>query len=119
MGVGVLVAVLSYFWITDPTPRMERVLQDAAVSSARAHLKYHVDPYLEFVDPGSPDRTVGKSYVFRAGDGWEVSGYYRRDENDSWHPFLMTLDAENAMTHLRVEDPALAGNSDPSIEVLP
>ena len=73
----------------------------------------------EIVDPLATDRKVGKVYVYRAGDGWEVSGYYRRDEDDEWHPFLMSLDATPAMTHLKVQDEALAGSTNPLLEVLP
>ena len=67
----------------------------------------------------SSDRTRSDLCVYRAGDGWEVSGYYRRDEDDQWHAFLMSLDGTPAMTHLKVQDPALAGVAHPLLEVLP
>lgn len=109
LGVGVLVAFLSYRWITDPTPRLERAVQESVVLAARDHLTGTVaDGDLEIVDPLTPDRKVGKVYVYRAGDGWEVSGYYRRSEDDSWHPFLMSLDATQSLLHLKVRDAALA-----------
>lgn len=119
LSVGILVAFLSYRWITDPVPREERVFQDAAISSARAYLQFHVDSHIDIVDPWSPDRAVGKSYVFRTDGGWEVSGYYRRGEQDPWHPFLIRMDEEGSMTHLKVQDPAIAGNDNPLLEVLP
>ena len=37
-GVGLLVAFLSYQWITDPAPRLERQLQEATVMAAREQL---------------------------------------------------------------------------------
>ncbi|NIV16929.1 MAG: hypothetical protein GWN47_00635 [Woeseiaceae bacterium] len=76
---------------------------------------------LELVDPLAPDRKVGKAYVYRAGAGWEVSGFYRRDADDRWHPFLMTLDESNSMTSLKVQDGALLelGEANPALEVLP
>lgn len=120
-GIGLLVAFLSYQWITDPAPRLERQLQEATVLAAREQLRGIVDSDdLEVVDPLAPDRKVGKVYVYRAGDGWEVSGFYRRDADDRWHPFLMLLDAENAMTHVRVRDAAFAeAAGDSRLEVLP
>lgn len=121
LGVGLLVAFLSYQWITNPAPRLERQLQEATVLAAREQLRGIADSGdLEVVDPLAPDRKVGKVYVYRAGDGWEVSGFYRRDADDRWHPFLMLLDAENEMTHLRVRDEALADAAgDSRLEVLP
>ena len=121
-GVGVLVAFLSYKWITNPAPRIERELQEAAVLAARQQLQdISGISGLEVVDPLATNRKVGKVYVYRAGDGWEVSGFYRRDENDSWHPFLALLDAANTITRLRVRDTALAeaAGKDQRLEVLP
>ena len=122
IGVGLIVAFLSYRWITNPAPRIERQLQEAAVAASRLHLqgRLSVDG-LQIVDPLSQDRKVGKTYVYRAGDGWEVSGYYRRDEDDDWHPYLVTLDADEALVLLRVQDEALAEQSaeDDLLEVLP
>ena len=121
-GVGLLVAFLSFKWITNPAPRLERQQQEATVLAAREQLQGVVNAgEVEVVDPLAPDRKVGKVYVYRAGDGWEVSGFYRRDENDRWHPYLMSLDASNGMTYLKVRDPALAaeaGDND-RLEVLP
>ena len=120
LGVGILVAFLSYRWMTNPAPRMERLLQEAVVLSAREYLVETTGIAApEIVDPLSPDRKVGKVYVYRSDVGWEVSGYYRRDEDDKWHPFLMALDVTPAMTHLRVKDAALAGIDNPQLEVLP
>jgi hypothetical protein len=121
-GIGLLVAFLSYRWITDPAPRVERQLQEAVVLAAREQLRDIVGSgELEVVDPVAPDRKVGKVYVYRVGDGWEVSGFYRRDADDRWHPFLMSLDAANAMTLVKVRDAALAeaADDDDRLETLP
>lgn len=103
--VGLLVATLSYQWITNPAGREERVLQISVVEAAREHLKTaigHDD--LEIVDPVSPDRKVGKVYVYPEDGAWSVSGYYRRNDDDSWHPFLMSLDATLGLGLLKVQD---------------
>jgi len=119
-GVGLLVAFLSYKWITNPAPRLERQQEEAVVLQARVSLSEVTGITTpEIVDPLAPDRKVGKVYVYRSGDGWEVSGYYRRDDDDEWHPFLMSLDAARSMTHLKVQDEALAGNANPLLEALP
>jgi hypothetical protein len=120
LGVGVLVAFLSYRWITNPAPRIERQLQEAVVLTAREQLKQATGiESPEIVDPLDPDRKVGKVYIYRSDTGWEVSGYYRRNEDDKWHPFLMSLDVAPAMTHLRVQDAALTDTDNPLLEVLP
>lgn len=78
---------------------------------------------LDIVDPLAPNRKVGKVYIYPSDAGWEVSGYYRRDDTDLWHPYLMQLDSEFALSRLKLsdQDPALIerGNDDPRIEVLP
>jgi hypothetical protein len=89
---------------------------------SRQHLEATLtNESIELVDPLSPNRKVGKTYVYRAGDGWEVSGYYRRDENDRWHPYLMSLDASQAMTHLKVQDSMLRESAEQNelLEILP
>ena len=122
LGVGSAVAFMALQWISNPAPRAERELEETIVDFARQQLRETLElDTLMIVDPLAQDRVVGKSYVYRAGDGWEVSGYYRRGEGDRWHPFLMTLNAIPAMTHLKVRDAALdeqaAANA--LIEVLP
>ncbi|MDH3431916.1 MAG: hypothetical protein OEQ14_18095 [Gammaproteobacteria bacterium] len=121
-GVGVIVAVYAFKWITDPAPRAERELEEAVVSVARQNLEQMLQlGAIEVVDPLAPDRKVGKSYVYRAADGWQVSGFYRRGEGDRWHPFLMTLDASPATTSLKVQDAELVdrAKASPILEAIP
>jgi hypothetical protein len=120
--VGLLVAVGAWRWASDPAPRIERAKQESAVIATRERLEDALGlGKIEVVDPLAPDRKVGKVYVYRAGDGWEVSGFYRRGKGDRWHPFLMVLDASQAMTHLKIQDEALLDleSANPAIEVLP
>ena len=108
--VAVAVGFLSYRWITDPEPRAERALQESAVMAAReAIMSAVVADSIEIVDPLATNRKVGKAYIYPNDDkgdngGWVVSGFYRRDENDRWHPFLMTLNADLLVEHLKVRD---------------
>ncbi len=120
-SVGVLVAVLAYRWATDSGPSLERQREENVVMASRDWLESTLDiGELVIVDPVSPDRKVGKVYVYPAGDRWEISGYYRRDKTDLWHPYLVTLDAALALRHLKVSDTELLHRSgDGVLEVLP
>lgn len=62
------------------------------------------DGELQLVDPLSPDRKVGKVYIWPIGGGWEVSGHYRRGDRDVWHPYLMKLDSASQLVSLAVKD---------------
>ena len=124
LAVGLIVATVSYRWIADPGAREHRDRELHAVGQARVSLQQFVgSDRLEIVDPLEPDRTVGKVYIYPAGDGWEVSGFYRRNDTDLWHPWLMRLDADFSTIRLRVsdQDPRLVEEAqrNPAIEVLP
>jgi len=119
--VGLATAYYAYTWISNPAPRAERQLEESVVLAARQRLRDILAANdVELVDPLAQNRAIGKTYVYRAGAGWEVSGYYRRGKDDRWHPFLMALDAGLAVTNLKVQDDALAerAKSDSIIEVL-
>ncbi len=120
-GVGLVVAFLAFKWITNPAPRIERQEQEAAVMSARLRLGQMLSlENLEIVDPLATDRAVGKAYVYRADGGWEVSGYYRRGEEDNWQPFLMALDEAHGVVKLKIRDSAFAARADkdPKLEIV-
>jgi len=123
-GVGLLVAAFSYRWLIDPQPREERQRQESVVLESRGLLQDIIaSGQLEIVDPLSPDRKVGKVYVYPATAGWEVSGYYRRGDTDLWHPYLLSLDENLALLHLKISDQDQAlidrGTSDTHLEVVP
>ncbi len=120
--VGLVVFFASYRWVTDPGLRVERAAQEEAVRSARAALVEMIgDDELQIVDPLAPNRKAGKVYVYDEAPGWAVSGYYRRGEQDRWHPFLVTLDEALSLTRLKVQDPILLERAavDPRLEVSP
>jgi hypothetical protein len=121
-GVGILAAFFAYKWISDPAPRAERQLEEAVVMAARQQLTSTLaSGDVELVDPLATNRRAGKSYVYRGDGGWEVSGFYRREEGDRWHPFLMKLDASLLLVHLKVQDKEFAERAatDAMLEVLP
>lgn len=121
LAIGLLLALAAYRWSMDPAPRAERDLQERVVLAARHELRLTLGLQRpELVDPLAPNRRVGKVYVYRANEGWEVSGYYRRNENDVWHAYLMTLNAMLALTHLKVKDAAFeaAAETDARLEAV-
>ena len=103
--VGLAVAFLSYQWITNPDRGAERAEQERVVMVARNVLQVTLATgALAVVDPLSPDRKVGKVYIYPQGGGWEISGYYRRGETDRWHPFLLSLSTDLSLQSLKVQD---------------
>lgn len=118
--VGLAVAILSFKWITNPDPRMQRAREEQVVQVSRSLLTTKIESdSLEIVDPLAPNRKVGKVYVFAEAPGWAVSGFYRRSDDDRWHPYLMLL-AENLELHrLKVQDETLAvrAAADPTLEI--
>ena len=62
------------------------------------------DEEIAIADPLAPNRVAGKVYIYPIDNGWEVSGHYRRNLADRWHPFLMTLGANQQLVSLEVRD---------------
>jgi len=104
--IGLVLALYSYQRITDPEPGLQRAREEAIVMLARDILHSYVSPVnaIEIVDAISPASKVGKSYIYPTDDGWELSGHYRRDENDRWHPYLMALNGDAGLKSLAVQD---------------
>jgi hypothetical protein len=122
LAVGAVVAFLAYGWITDPEGRAERVAEETAVLAAREILIDRLEvEELQVVDPLAPQRKVGKVYVYREAPGWAVSGYYRRDEQDRWHPYLLTLSEDHSLHRLKVQDRELLQRAatDSRLDVIP
>lgn len=122
LAVGLAIAAVSYRWVTNPEPRVERAREETVVQVSRSLLAPVVaSDELDIVDPLAPNRKVGKVYVYAEGPGWAVSGYYRRDESDRWHPYLMTLSKDLELVRLKVQDAELAGQAaaNPALEIRP
>ena len=106
--VGLAVAVFAYQWITDPAPRQQRQIEEQAVQASRELLVSAIGvDSIEIVDPLAPNRKVGKVYIYADEPGWAVSGYYRRDEDDRWHPYLLNMTADLELHAFKAEDAAL------------
>lgn len=103
---GLAVSLIVYDRATDVERGQRRAREEAAVYAARELLVRHVGQgaKLRIVDPLAPHRAIGKSYVYPAGGGYQVSGFYRREESDRWHPFLLTLAEDLSLSALSVRD---------------
>lgn len=106
IGVGIVLSLFAYEKVTDPEPERRRLIETAVVLDARELLASYVLPGggLQLVDPLSPNRKIGKTYLWPNAEGWEVSGFYRRNANDRWHPYLMNLDSAAQLKTLAVRD---------------
>ena len=108
LGVGLVVAIFAFQWITDPLPREQREAEERAVRASRDLLFVEVGTdRLDIVDPLAPDRQVGKVYIYAEEPGWAISGFYRREEGDRWYPYLMHLTGELELHAFKTEDSAL------------
>ncbi len=120
--VGLAAAAWSYHWITDPQKLAARQAEERAVLRARDLLAERLSiDNLQVVDPLATNRKVGKVYIYPSEDGWDISGYYRRNDDDSWHAYLMAVTSGLQLESLKVDDddPALAAlaSSDPAVDV--
>jgi len=122
-SVGIVLALYVFERIADPEPARQRAREEAVVISAREILTSYVaaDGEIEIVDPLAPNRVAGKVYIYPTDNGWEVSGYYRRNESDRWHPFLILLNANIDLVSLSVRDAdenlGVAASVDPKFSV--
>ncbi len=121
--VGLAIAVLAYQWVTDPAKRLERAEQERVVELSREILQQTLAIHdLQLVDPLAPQRKVRKVYIYPLENGWELSGYYRRDDDDRWHPYLLVLSPALSLRSLKIRDTdgglAQIAAMNPLIEVL-
>ncbi len=123
IAVGLIVAALSYQWIMNPDRREQRAEEERVVAVSRTLLieKLAMGD-IELVDPLEPQRKVGKVYIYPLANGWEISGYYRRNDADRWHPYLLTLSTSLSLASLKIKDGdaglAQLAAMDPTLEVL-
>ena len=120
-AVGLLAAFYAFKWASGSGPNPQRAHEEQAVMESRAQLQSLLGLQgLTIVDPLLPNRVVGKAYVYAIADGWEVSGFYRRNEQDLWHPYLVTMNTQFAATHVKISDSALLHRDGEGVfEVLP
>jgi len=121
-AVGLLAAYFAFSWISNPAPRIERQVEESVVLASRHRLQEVLGSAdIEIVDPLLVNRAIGKAYVYRSDDGWEVSGFYKRNDGERWHPYLMSLSEELTLAHLKVQDSSLTeqARTDSLLEIVP
>lgn len=102
---GLLVAYGSYQWITNTDRTVRRAEEEAVVFASRDILRSYVtDEGLQISDAVDRVREAGKVYLYPTENGWELSGHYRRQDEKSWHAYLMSLDDKVSLTSLSVQD---------------
>ncbi len=106
LAVGVGLSIWAYRVATNPEPARRKALEISVAQQARDIVSTYVDAAtdLQYVDPLQPNHKIGDSYILPADQGWQVSGYYRRQDDDQWHPFLVDLTSESELTLLSVKD---------------
>jgi hypothetical protein len=106
LSVGLVLSFYVYQCVSDRQPTLQRTKEESVVMLSRDILQNYVSPRndIEIVDPVSSNRSVGKAYIYPINDGWEISGHYRRDQNDRWHPYLMILNGDAELISLTVQD---------------
>lgn len=120
--VGLALAWTVYDWATDPQRGLQRQEEEQMVLAARYRLiqTLALSSAAEVVDPLAPNRVAGKVYIYPSDGMWEVSGYYRRNDQANWLPWLMRVDADRMhVLRLSSDDPAAKdlAESDPLISL--
>ena len=110
LAVGLSLAWIVYERATDPERGLQREEEEQMVLAARDRLTQTLalSAAAEVVDPLAPNRVAGKVYIYPSDGIWEVSGYYRRNVQAAWMPWLMRLDAERMhLLKLSSDDPGV------------
>ena len=103
---GLALSWLVYQSTVQPPYEAQRQIEEGIVKKANEILikSLMLPSNLEIIDPVNVDKDVGKTYISPKGEEWQVSGYYRRNASDEWHPWLMNLDKDKSLTGLSIQD---------------
>ena len=105
LTVGFLAATSVYFSSTSPDITIVREREEAVIQqSEKLFITILQMPNTtQIIHPLNPDRDVGKSYVYPLDGGWQISGFYRRNQNEEWRAWLINLDKSLKLIDLRVQ----------------
>ena len=103
--IGLTISYYAYKWVVDPAPRLQRQAEERIVSHARKSVfqLLELTEQTKVIDPLNPNKKVGKTYLAPNDNGWQVSGYLRRDEAEPWYPWLISLDNNLDIVELRIQ----------------
>ena len=105
LTVGFLASTSVYFSSTSPDITIVREREEAVIQqSEKLFITILQMPNTtQIIHPLNPDRDVGKSYVYPLDGGWQISGFYRRNQNEEWRAWLINLDKSLKLIDLRVQ----------------
>jgi hypothetical protein len=103
--VGLFAASVVYFSSISPNISIQREKEEAVIKQSEKIFMtiLQMPSSTEMVHPLNPDRDVGKSYIYPLDGDWQISGFYRRNQNDEWRGWLINLDKSLNLIELRVQ----------------
>tara|TARA_B100000965_G_C18896042_1_gene458272 strand:+ start:84 stop:500 length:417 start_codon:yes stop_codon:yes gene_type:complete len=105
LTVGFLAATSVYFSSTSPDITIQRESEEAVIKQSEKLFMtiLQMPNTTQIIHPLNPDRDVGKSYIYPLDGDWQISGFYRRNQNEEWRAWLINLDNSLKLIDLRVQ----------------
>ena len=105
LTVGFLAATSVYFSSTSPDITIQRESEEAVIKQSEKLFMtiLQMPNTTQIIHPLNPDRDVGKSYIYPLDGDWQISGFYRRNQNEEWRAWLINLDKSLKLIDLRVQ----------------
>ena len=105
LTVGFLAATSVYFSSTSPDITIQRESEEAVIKQSEKLFMtiLQMPNTTQIIHPLNPDRDVGKSYIYPLDGDWQISGFYRRNQNEEWRAWLINLDNSLNLIDLRVQ----------------
>ena len=105
LTVGFLAATSVYFSSTSPDITIQRESEEAVIKQSEKLFMtiLKMPNTTQIIHPLNPDRDVGKSYIYPLDGDWQISGFYRRNQNEEWRAWLINLDNSLKLIDLRVQ----------------
>ena len=105
LTVGFLAATSVYFSSTSPDITIQRESEEAVIKQSEKLFMtiLQMPNTTQIIHPLNPDRDVGKSYIYPLDGDWQISGFYRRNQNEEWRAWLISLDKSLKLIDLRVQ----------------
>ena len=105
LTVGFLAATSVYFSSTSPDITIQRESEEAVIKQSEKLFMttLQMPNTTQIIHPLNPNRDVGKSYIYPLDGDWQISGFYRRNQNEEWRAWLINLDNSLKLIDLRVQ----------------
>ena len=105
LTVGSLAASVVYFSSISPDISIQRENEEAVIKKSEKLFMtlLQMPSTTQMIHPLNPDRDVGKSYIYPLDGDWQISGFYRRSQNEEWRGWLINLDESLDLIEIRVQ----------------